>query len=143
LDERYTRRPVAGWFTIAAIASLLFMALGCVALAMHLTADPAKLPLDQRTLFEAEPAWVLAASAVGFIAGLIGAVLLVLRRAAAVPLLLIALLGLFVWLAGMFLTPRFRDLLSTDQIAILLVVVALAWTIYWFARHSRRRGWLR
>ena len=25
MDERYTRRPVAGWYMIAAIASLLFM----------------------------------------------------------------------------------------------------------------------
>jgi hypothetical protein len=59
------------------------------------------------------------------------------------PLLLLALLALFVWLGGMFATPAFRDLLSTGQIAVLLVVVALAWTIYWFARHSRQRGWLR
>jgi hypothetical protein len=43
----------------------------------------------------------------------------------------------------MFATPHFRDLMSTDQIAIVLVTVAIAWTIYWFARHSRQRGWLR
>jgi CHASE2 domain-containing sensor protein len=122
---------------------LLFMVLGCAALAMHVTADPATLPLDQRALFEAEPRWVLAASAAGFIAGLIGGLLLVLRRKAAVPLLLVSLLGVLVWCAGMFVTPEFRDLLSTDEIAGLVVVVALTWTIFWFARHSRQRGWLR
>ena len=36
-----------------------------------------------------------------------------------------------------------RDLLSTNQIAAALVVVAIVWTIYWFARHSAQRGWLR
>jgi len=46
-------------------------------------------------------------------------------------------------LVGMFATPRFRDLLTTNQIAVVLVIVALSWTIYWFARHSRQRGWLR
>jgi hypothetical protein len=50
---------------------------------------------------------------------------------------------MIVWLAGMMLTPRFRDLLSTEQIAVLLIIVALTWTIFWFARHSRQRGWLR
>jgi hypothetical protein len=57
--------------------------------------------------------------------------------------LLVSLLGMLVWFAGIFATPRMRDLLSTDQIAILVVTVAVSWTIYWFARHSRQRGWLR
>jgi hypothetical protein len=143
MDERFTPRPLARWYMPAAIVSLLFMVLGCAALAMHVTADPATLPLDQRALFEAEPRWVLAASAAGFLAGLIGGLLLVLRRKAAVPLLLVSLLGVLVWCAGMFVTPEFRDLLSTDEIAGLVVVVALTWTIFWFARHSRQRGWLR
>jgi hypothetical protein len=143
MDERFTPRPLASWYLPAAIVSLLFMVLGCAALAMHVTADPATLPLDQRALLAAEPRWVLAASAVGFIAGLIGGLFLVLRRKAAVPLLLVSLLGVLAWFAGMFATPQFRDLLSTDEIAGLLVVVALTWTIFWFARHSRQRGWLR
>jgi hypothetical protein len=143
MDERFTRRHVAGWFIFAALASLLVMALGCVGLVMHVTADPARLPLDQRALFEAEPQWVLAASAVGFVAGLAGSILLLLRRRLAERVLLLSLAGMLVWFAGMFATPRFRDLLSTDQIAVLVVVLALTWTIYWFARHSRQRGWLR
>jgi hypothetical protein len=142
MDERFTRRPVAGWFIVGALASLLVMALGCVGLVMHVTADPARLPLDQRALFEAEPQWVLAASAVGFVAGLAGSILLLLRRRLAERVLLLSLAGMLVWFAGMFATPRFRDLLSTDQIAVLVVVLALTWTIYWFARHSRQRGWL-
>jgi hypothetical protein len=85
----------------------------------------------------------LAASAVGFVAGAYGALLLILRRRAADRVTLISLIGMIVWLAGMLLTPRFRDLLSTEQIAALLIIVALTWTIFWFARHSRQRGWLR
>jgi len=143
MDDRFIPRPVAVWFTIAAFASLLFMALGCFGLMMHVIADPRTLPLDQRALMEAEPQWVLAASSFGFVAGLFGSIFLLLRRQQAERLLLVALMGLLVWLAGMFVTPRFRDLLSTNQIAIVLVIVAIAWTIYWFARHSRQRGWLR
>jgi hypothetical protein len=142
MDNRFTPRPVAAWFTLGAIASLLFMAFGCAALAMQVRADPSTLPLDQRALFEAEPAWVLAASGAGFIAGALGGLLLLMRRKLALPLLLLSLIAMLVWLAGMLATPRFRDLLSIDQIAALLVVVALSWTIYWFARHSRQRGWL-
>ena len=143
MDQHYARRPIAGWYMIGAIASFALMALGCVALVMHLTADPAKLPLDQRQLFLAEPQWVLAASAFGFVAGALGGLLLLLRSKAAERTLLASLLGMVLWFGGMLLTPSFRDLLSTSQIALALVVVALTWTIYWFARHSRQRGWLR
>jgi len=143
MDERFTPRPVAGWFTVALLASLLFMALGCVGLVMHVTTDPRTLPLDQGALLEAEPQWVLAASSFGFVSGLIGSILLLLKRQQAERVLLVSFAGLLVWLVGMFATPRFRDLLTTNQIAVVLVIVALSWTIYWFARHSRQRGWLR
>lgn len=141
--ETAAPRPVASWYMIAAIASLLFMMLGCVGLIMHVMTDPAALPLDQRALFEAEPKWVLAASAIGFLAGAAGALMLVLRRKVAERELFISLIAMLVWAVGMFATPRFRDLLSTEQIAVLIVVIALDWTIFWFARHSRQRGWLR
>ena len=143
MNHAYARRPVARWFMIGALASLALMILGCVALIMHVTADPAELPLDQRQLFLAEPRWVLAASAFGFVAGALGALLLVLRNKAAERVLLVSLLGMLVWFGGMLITPSFRDLLSISQIAVALIVVALTWTIFWFARHSRQRGWLR
>lgn len=143
MDDRFTPRPVAGWYMIGAVASLLFMALGCWSLALQFGSDPASLAPDQRALFEAEPQWVLGASAVGFIAGLIGGLLLILRRKAAVPAMLVSLAGIAIWFAGMFVAPRFRDLLSMNEIAVALVLVAITWTIYWFARHSRQRGWLR
>ena len=83
------------------------------------------------------------ASLVGFGVGLVGAVMLVMRRKTAEPLLLVSLAGFAAWLIGMFATPDFRDLLTTNHIVVLVVVVLMAWTIYWFARHSRQRGWLR
>lgn len=110
---------------------------------MHVMADPARLPLDQRVLLEAEPSWIISASAFGFVAGLIGTLLLLLRRKESERALLVSFLGMTAWFAGMFATPSFRNLLSTDEIALSLIVVALSWTIFWFARHSRQRGWLR
>ena len=143
MDESDVAQPVARWYPVAAFASLAVMALGCLGLVMHVLTDPATLPLDQRTLLEAEPQWVLAASAVGFVAGLVGGLLLVLKRASAERAMFISLIGIAVWLAGMFATSEFRNLLSTDEIALLLAIVAIVWTIYWFARHSRQRSWLR
>src|SRR5205085_8812462 len=102
---------------IASVASLAIMALGCVGLVVHLMTDPTTIPLDQRALFDAEPAWVFAVSGIGFLAGLIAGLLLVLKRAAAERVMLVSLVAMVVWFAGMLATAEFRNLLSTDDIA--------------------------
>ncbi|WP_051531235.1 hypothetical protein [Sphingomonas sp. URHD0057] len=143
MDERFTTRPVARWFTLAAIGSLLFMLLGGAVYGMHIYTDPSALPLDQRAMFEAEPKWVTSLLGVAALVGTIGAVMLLLRRKTAVPLLLVSLIVAVAWGVGLFAAPRLRELLSTSDIAAVIIALALTWTIYGFARHSRQRGWLR
>jgi hypothetical protein len=143
MDDRFTPRPVAGWFMIAAVASLLFMGLGCVMYLTHVLADPNALPLDQRAAFAAEPAWVTGANAVAVWVGLIGTVLLVLKRKAAEWALLVSVAAVLVMIAGMLVVAPLRESMSANDLIVALAVAALTWTIYWFARHSRQRGWLR
>ena len=139
----YERQPIARWYLIGAIVSVLFMALGCAIYVMHVTADPAALPLDQRAAYAAEPAWVTALNAVAVWVGLIGAVLLVLKRRLAEVLLLVSLLATLLWLAGLLLVPALRNALSTNDVAVAVIVTLITGTIWSFARHSRQRGWLR
>jgi hypothetical protein len=143
MDEHYAPRPVAGWYMVAAVVALVVMALPLVGALIHLTTDPATLPLDERAQFEAEPIWMVAMFGLAGLAGAVGGLMLVLRRRPAEPLLLVALIGIGLWFAGLFVNPQLRDLLSTGQIAAAIIVVAIVWTIYWFARQSRQRGWLR
>ena len=143
MDEDFAPRPVAGWYMPAAVASLLFMALGCILYLMHVFADPAAMPLDQRAAYEAEPMWVTAAYAVAVWIGVIGAVLLVMRRKLAEPLLMVSLAAVLVWLAGLLVVTGLRETMSANDLLVAIVVTAITWTIFWFARHSRQRGWLR
>ena len=142
LDDE-TPRPIAGWYMIAAIAALLFMLLGCLVLWLDATADPATLALDQRAAFEARPFWLLMMNGIAVIAGALGALLLVLRRRAAEAFLLLSMIAVAVWLAGLLLIGPVRDSLSTNDIAVAVAVAIITWTIYGFARHSRQRGWLK
>ena len=142
-DVRYAPQPLAKWYWVAAIASVLFMALGCWGYVMTVTADHAALPLDQRNLIEAQPTWMIAVYAIAVWIGLIGAIMLLLRRKLAVPLLLVSLtcaIGTFLPYA---IVPAVKDLVTTNDIAVAVVVVLITGTIYSFARHSRQRGWLR
>jgi hypothetical protein len=143
MDDQYKQRPVAGWFMPAAIATLLFMALGCIMYLTQVLADPAAMPLDQRAAHDAEPMWVTAAFAIAVWAGLAGTVLLVMRKKLAEPLLLVSLAAVLVWLAGLLLVTGLRETMAANDLVVAIVVTGLTWTIFWFARHSRKRGWLR
>lgn len=141
-EDPYAPRPIAGWFRPAAIASALFMMLGALNYLAYVYADPATMPLDQRALYEAEPWWMTAAFGLAVWPGLAGAILLLMRRKLAETLLLVSLISTLVWFAGFFLVRELRLNMSSDDLAVPVVVLLLTWTIYWFARHSRQRGWL-
>ena len=143
MNDRVGPRPVARWSMLAALASVLFMALGCAAFLLGVLTDPASLPLDQRAAHEAQPLWLILANGFAVAAGLGGSLLLVLRRQLAEPLTLASLVAVGIWLGGLLLMPRLRDTLGTDDIAVAIIVTLITWTIFWFARHSRQRGWLR
>lgn len=141
-EHHHEPSPIAGWFMPAAVLSVLFMGLGCIMYLMHVLADPNTLPLDQRVALEAEPAWVTGANAIAVWVGLIGAILLVLRRKQAEWALLASLIAVLIWLAGLIVVGPLRESMSANDLLVAIVVTALTWTIYWFARHSRQRGWL-
>lgn len=143
MDQEFAPRPIAGWYIVAAIASLLFMGLGCISFLMHVFADRGALPLDQQAAFAAEPLWVTLANAVAVWVGLAGAILLIIKRKAAEWALLISLIAVLAWLAGLILVAPLRESMSANDLLVALIVTALTWTIYWFARHSRQREWLR
>jgi hypothetical protein len=143
MDDRFAPQPIARWYMAAAIVSFVLMLLPCIGALIHVSTDPATLPLDDRAQFEAEPLWMVAAFGLTGLTGAIGGLMLILRRRLAEQLMLVAVVCVAVWFAGLFINPRLRELLSTDQIAVAVIVVAILWTIYWFARHSRMRGWLR
>ncbi|HET7708367.1 MAG TPA: hypothetical protein VFK50_02395 [Sphingomicrobium sp.] len=143
MDDEFAPRPIAPWFMVAAVASLLLMGLFCVLYLMHVTADPAGLPLDQRAAYHATPAWVIGAFGIGAWVGMAGAVLLVLKRRQAEIAFLAALAGMLVWLAGSLAVAPLREAMSANDLLVIIGMVAITWTIFWFARHSRQRGWLR
>ena len=142
-NDPYAPQPIKAWFMPAAIASALFMGLGCVAYLMTVLADTSAMAPDQRAVLEALPVWVTGAQAVAVWVGLAGAIMLLLRRKLAELLMIVALVAVLVWLAGLLLVTGVRENMSANDLLVAIVVTALTWTIFWFARHSRQRGWLR
>ena len=131
------------WFWLVAGACLLFEAAGFLLFVNSLTLDPASLPLDQRSIFDATPQWMTIAWAVAIGTGLLGAIALLLRRRLAEPLLLASLLAVAVQFSGLFLVRQLRELTPEDHLIVPVVILVLAYAFWQSAKLAKRRGWLR
>lgn len=142
-DQDHAPRAVASWFRWAAWGTLLWMLLGVANYLFQVTVDPATLPTDQQLLLAAVPGWMLSFFALTVWIGLAGGVLLVMRRKAAEPLLLASLVACAVQFTAYFIDPGLREIVPADGLVVPVVILAITWTIFWFARHSAQRGWLK
>jgi len=131
------------WFTFAALAALAWEIIGCAMYLMQVSVDPAALPADQRQMWDATPAWITGAYAVAVWVGLVGAVLLLMRRKFAEPLLLVSLIAVVVQFSGLLVVPELRNLVSSDMLFLPFLIVVVCGVIWHFARRARRSGWLR
>ncbi|MDO5505377.1 MAG: hypothetical protein Q4F49_03670 [Pseudoxanthomonas suwonensis] len=103
----------------------------------------AAMPLEQRAVYEATPAWIYVFYGIATIGGALGALGLLLRRRWAAPVLLIALVALaFQVVSGLLVTPMLETggVTSLAFPVVLLVIATLLWG---FARRMAARGVLR
>jgi hypothetical protein len=135
-------RPVRGWYWIAAVVALLFMAVGCAGFVMDVMTDPNTLDPAQRALFVARPTWMKAAYTVAVWSGLAGVLILLLRRRLAEPVLLVSLVATILTFLPYAVVPAVRAAVSTADVVAAVVVIILVALTYLFARDARQRGWL-
>jgi hypothetical protein len=131
------------WLTIAAIAVLAWELLGCAMYLMQVGVDRATLPADQRAMWDASPAWMTGAYAVAVWTGLAGSILLLLRRKLAEPVLLLSFIAAVVQFSALLIVPALRNLATSDALFLPFVIALICFGVWHFARHCRRRGWLR
>ncbi|TKD50168.1 hypothetical protein [Sphingomonas baiyangensis] len=133
--------------TIIAIVLALWGAMGVFAFYGDATMSAAKLaamPEWDRQFYATRPGWFVWAYGIATWAGLAGAVLLLLRRALAVPAFAVSLLAALVQFGFVFAAT---DLVAVKGAAATvpfpLFILAVAIFQLWFATDARRRGWLR
>ena len=142
MDEA-TQSPAPRWFTLAAIAAVLFELAGCTIFALQMTVDPDALPLDQRAMWDAAPMWMLVAYGIAVAAGLIGAILLLMRRRLAEKLLLVSFVAVLVQFSALLLVPTLRNLTTSDDLFLPFLIIVVSYSVWHFARRARASGWLR
>lgn len=143
MDHGSTPNSAPAWFTVAAIAAVLFEAFGAYSYLVHVISDPTTLPIDQRDMVLAMPRWMNAAFAIAVWTGLAGALLLLLRRRLAQPLLLLSLVAAVIQFAGLLVVPKLRNLVGSDDLFVPFLILIACYGIWHLAWQARRSGWLR
>ncbi|WP_300973776.1 hypothetical protein [Sphingomonas sp. LHG3406-1] len=142
-DARFAPQPFKKWYWAGAIGVLLFMLIGVAGYLATVMTPIEQFPADRQALMAAMPAWQTSVYAIAVWSGLVGAVGLLLRRRWSVPVLLVSLIGAIGTFLPFAITPAVRELGTEGDVVAAVVVIALCWTSFWFARHSQQRGWLR
>lgn len=138
------RQPVS--FRVLAVLFLLWNLLGVAMFYMQLAMTPeqlAQLPAAQREIHQALPAWIWGVNGLAVAAGTLGALMLLLRRKAALPLFWLSLLAVVVLFGYCLFPGRMLEVLGAAQslpMPVLVTVIAIVQV--WFARRARARGWI-
>ncbi len=139
----HSARPPGKGFWLAAISVLLFMLVGVAGYLATVMTPLDQVPAEQRAVMEAMPGWQTGVYALAVWTGLAGAILLLLRRRWSMPLLGVSLLFAISTFLPFAIVPEVRELGSRRDGIAALIVIGLCLISFWFARHSRQKGWLR
>ncbi len=141
--ENNAARP-ALWFWAAAGLGLAWNIFGTAQFIGTLQATPESLQAQGMTAEQAAvmlgyPAWMTVVFAIGVFGGVLGCVLLLWRKAAAVPVFIVSLAGYIALFIGDFVHGVFAAL-GTPQVTVLSVVVLISAALLWLARPARAHG---
>ena len=126
-------------------AALVWNLLGVMAYVGQVTMSPetlAAMPEAERALYENTPSWVTSAFALAVNAGAIGCLLLVLRKALAVPVLILSLVAVLVQMFHNFFLSDAVEVMGAPAIVGPALVIIIGIYLVWFANDAKGKGWL-
>lgn len=143
LTVESTASKAPSWLWAASVLGVLWNLYGVYQYAGTFTqagkaAMTAGMTASQAALYLSLPEWISVVFAVGVFGGLIGSILLVLRRRAARPVLAASFVGYGLLFAGDVYHGVFAAIPS--QLVILAVVVLIAAALSWASRSADKRG---
>lgn len=99
----------------------------------------------QLEYFYSLPAWVVACWAVGVWGGVVGCLLIVLRKRAAVPVLLASLLGAVLTFIHNIVLSNGLEVMGGGTSAVIfpLIILVISLGLWWYAKAMTKRGVLK
>jgi len=144
-DAPATPRPRTPWHLwVVGILSLLWNAMGAFDYLMTETRNAAYMAQftpEQLAYFTSFPKWVIAAWALAVWGGVLGSVLVLLRRGLAVEVFLFSFLAMLVTMVHNYLlSPGLKVMGGPGPLLFSTVIVVVALLLIVYARGMRKRG---
>jgi hypothetical protein len=146
MSDDINNKPSTAYWIIAATL-LAWNLLGLYMYYGQSTATPesfasAGYSADQVNCVMAEPVWAHAAYAIAVNAGVLGAILLLLRKAWAVPLFVLSLIGALLQDLDAYVLRSALDYFDAVWLTIPIVVLVICVFEIWYSNRAKSKGWL-
>jgi hypothetical protein len=146
MSDELNKKPSTAYWIIAALllgwnALGLYMYYGQSIATAETFANAGYSP-EQIAFVMAEPAWAHAAYAIAVNAGLLGAILLLLRKVWAIPLFVLSLIGALVQDLDAYVLRGALDYFDAVWLSIPITVLVICLFEIWYARAAKAKGWL-
>ena len=144
MSEEANNSPPRAFYVISGIA-LVWNLVGVMLYVMQVTmTDEALAALDpaRRAYLESTPSWLTAVYALAVNAGALGCLLLILRKAWAVPILMLSLLCIVVQMAySTFMTDAI-EVYGGGIVAQGVFIAAIGIFLVGYSRSVKEKGWI-
>ncbi len=130
-------------FWIIGIIALIWNILGVVAYLMqaYMTQeDLLALPLEEQALYLDIPAWVTAAFALAVFGGLLGCLLLLLRKKLATFVFIISLIGIIVQMIYNVFMSKATEVYGPGNMMMPLMVIIIGTFLIWYSKRMQDQG---
>lgn len=102
----------------------------------------AAMPDERRMVYEAMPAWLTVAYAVGVFGGALGAFGLLLRRRWAVAAFAASLAAVVANMVGIYVHTPAWQVSGAAGLPLGILLIAIAGFLFWYARRAAACGWI-
>jgi len=134
-------------FWLIGVFSLFWYAMSCMNFAWQLDMTPEKLSMlseAQNALIIDRPVWATVGFAVASVAGVLGCLLLVVKRSASLYLLLLSLIGIIVSMIPVYAVIYSGVSFSAFEFSMYIIATPLLGLfLVWYAKYAKAKGWLR
>jgi hypothetical protein len=140
-----TNKP-ATWFWVVSAIALVWNAMGVMAYFAQVTMGAEAmqaLPEKERILLESVPTWATAAFAIAVWGGVLGSVLLLVRKTWATPVFIVSFLGIIVQMIHSFFISNSFEVYGPGGMAMPVMVLVFGAFLIWFSRKATANGWLK
>jgi hypothetical protein len=137
-------KPSVGFWVIS-IIGLIWNAMGAnqyIQQTYQTDAFKAMYSEEQLTMIQNSPSWAVGAFAVAVFGGLLGCILLLLRKKLAKTVFLISLVGIIVQMIYNLFMTNALEVYGPGGIIMPIMILIIGLFLLWYSKNATAKGWL-